>query len=465
MTNDLTKGSPIKLILFYSLPILIGNIFQQLYSMVDTIIVGKYLGVNSLAAVGSTGPISFLILGFVMGLTSGFAVVSAQKFGAKNYDALRQSVATSIWLCVLLTIVMTTLSVIFVKPMLIFMRTPNDILEEAYQYILVIFAGMATTVFYNMISSILRAIGDSKTPLYFLIVSSIINIILDLLFITNFKMGVAGAGYATVIAQGLSGFFCLIYTIKKYPILKLKKSDFHFTVKAWSKHMKIGLPMAFQFSITAIGTMVLQTALNTLGSVMVAAFTAASKVEQLLTQPAATFGVTMANYTGQNLGAGKIDRIREGVTKCTIITLLFSIAGTFLAYVGGETFLSLFMSGDNPELRQEVMKNAIFYVRILATFFPILALLFVYRNALQGMGDGFIPLMAGVCELLVRVIVAFTLPSIIGFTGICFASPIAWIAATIPLFIKYIKTISKMMKNYDNGRQKNKYLKRVYQKA
>lgn len=229
--------------------------------------------------------------------------------------------------------------------------------------------------------------------------------------------------------------------------------------------MKIGLPMAFQFSITAIGTMVLQTALNTLGSVMVAAFTAASKVEQLLTQPAATFGVTMANYTGQNLGAGKIDRIREGVTKCTIITLLFSIAGTFLAYVGGETFLSLFMSGDNPELRQEVMKNAIFYVRILATFFPILALLFVYRNALQGMGDGFIPLMAGVCELLVRVIVAFTLPSIIGFTGICFASPIAWIAATIPLFIKYIKTISKMMKNYDNGRQKNKYLKRVYQKA
>lgn len=437
MTKDMTSGNAVNLILSFSIPLLIGNIFQQFYSMADTIIVGRALGVSALAAVGATGSLSFLIIGFVTGLTSGFSVTASQRFGAGDENGLRKSVVISIYLCVILTVFTTVVSVVFTRPILVFMQTPADILDDAYYYIVVIFAGIFASVFYNMISSILRALGDSKTPLYFLIISSVLNIGLDIWFILGFGMGVEGAAYATVIAQAVSGILCLLYMVKKYPILHLKKEDWGWDSEMAGAQMKIGLPMALQFSITAVGCMVLQGAINSFGSETVAAYTAASKVEQIATQPMATFGVTMATWCGQNLGAQKPDRIREGVWKCTIISVAFCIAGALLVVFGGQMFVRLFVTGDQPN----VMQQAQIYLNTVAIFFPVLGLLFIYRNALQGVGSSFIPMMAGVAELIMRCLVAFTLSKWMGFVGVCLAGPAAWIGATVPLCIAYFKVI------------------------
>ena len=445
--KDLTNGNPAKIILFYSIPILIGNIFQQLYSMVDTIIVGKYIGADALAAVGTTGPLNFLVLGFVGGLTGGFAVITAQRFGAKDEDGVRRSTATIIILSVILTVVITALAVATTMPLLKLINTPEKIINDSYTYIVIIYLGIAATMLYNMVSCILRALGDSKTPLYFLVVSSVLNIVLDLLFIINFGMGVAGAALATVISQGVSGILCLIYTKKKYTILHLSKKDFKWSTKFAWKHMSVGLPMAFQFSITAVGVVILQGALNLFGETYIAAYTAASKVEQLVTQPANTFGVTMANYAGQNLGAGRIDRIKDGVRKSTIITLLFAVAAIILVYIFDEALIGLFIS-DDEQNKVLLIEAAQQYLRLCSLFFPFLYMIFIYRNMLQGTGHGFMPLMAGVFELVTRCAAAFTLPGFFGFKGICIAGPLAWIAAAVPLGITYFITIKKMRRNY-----------------
>ena len=437
----MTTGNPVKLILFFSIPLLIGNVFQQFYSMVDTIIVGRYVGVQALAAVGVTGSLSFLILGFTFGLTGGFSVIIAQRFGANDEDGLRKSVATSTILSIISTIIITLASMLSAKPVLSLMNTPDDIINDATIYIIIIYAGTCATVFYNMIAGILRSLGDSKTPLYFLILSSILNIILDLFFILNFNMGVRGAAYATVIAQGISGILCLIYALKKYPILRLKKEDWIWDKNFALKHLNVGIPMALQFSITATGVMVLQTALNAFGSTVIAAYTAASKVEQIVTQPGISFGTTMATYCGQNLGAGKYDRIKEGVKKGSIITIMVSIIAAVVLFVFGKSLSTLFISSDQIE----ALNYSKQYLNTVAIFLPILGVLFIYRNSLQGIGDAFIPMMAGVAELVARVIVAFTLPAFIGYIGICLASPFAWIGATIPMAIKYRILIKRML--------------------
>ena len=429
MTKDMTTGSPVKLILFFSIPLLIGNIFQQFYSMVDTIIVGRFLGVKALAAVGSTGSMSFLILGFVLGLCSGFSVLISQKFGANDNEGLREAVASSIILSVIMAIIITIISIFTAKPLLHLMNTPNDIINDSYSYIVVIYAGTTAAFFYNMISSILRALGDSKTPLYFLIVSSILNIILDLVFIINFKMGVAGAAYATVIAQGVAGLLCLIYTSKKFSMLKLD--------------LKIGIPMALQFSITALGVIILQAAINAFGSNVVAAHTAASKVEQLVMQPSITFGVTMATYCAQNLGAGNIERIKEGVKKCTMINIVIGLISGSILILFGEFFIKMFVSNAD----KSVIDTAKLYLTTVSIFFIPLSLIFVYRNTLQGMGYTFVPMMAGVYELLARTVVAFTLPAFIGYLGICIASPVAWFSASIPLAFDYKRKINNLLNN------------------
>lgn len=445
MTNDMTKGSPLKIFILFSIPLLIGNIFQQLYSMVDTIIVGKCIGVEALAAVGATGAMSFLIIGFLIGLTGGFAVIAAQRYGAKDMDGLRHSVGTSIILCVFTTVVLTTISILTTKPLLRAMNTPDNIMADAKEYIMIIYIGIACTMFYNMIACILRAIGDSRTPLYFLIVSSILNIVLDLVFILNFKMGVAGAAWATVISQGVSGVLCFIYTKRKYEILKLSRKDFRYNSKFAWKHWALGLPMALQFSVTAIGVIVLQGALNLFGSTKIAAYTAACKVEQLVTQPAGTFGVTMANYAGQNLGAGRIDRVKEGVRKCSIITLIFAVGAAVILLVFGKPLTMLFIDSKQlMSIQNEVLSSAQTYLTIIAIFLPVLNMLFVYRNALQGVGRSLMPFMAGVFELIARTICAFTLPAVFGFAGICLAGPIAWFAAAIPLGIAYHIVIKKV---------------------
>lgn len=435
MTNDMTTGNPVKLILLFSIPLLIGNIFQQFYSMVDTIIVGRFVGVEALAAVGTTSSMVFLVNGFVMGLTSGFAVLISQKYGAKDEVGVKEAVASSIILSIIATILVTFISVLSAKPLLTLMNTPSNIMKDASTYIIILYAGNIAIIFYNMMAAILRALGDSKTPLYFLIVSSVLNIILDLVLIINFKMGVAGAAYATVISQGVSAILCVIYTYKRYKILRLKKDDFKVKKKYYRKHLKVGIPMALQFSITSIGIMTVQSAINIFGSTVIASYAASSKVLQLVMQPATTLGVTMATYCGQNIGAKRYDRIKEGVKKCVQISIITSVISAIILIFLGKYFVMMFVS--NPDA--EILSYAQQVLNISAIFFIPLGLIFVYRNALQGIGDSFIPMMAGVYELVARAIVAFTLPKVLEFMGICLADPVAWFAAVIPLAYTYYK--------------------------
>ena len=440
MTNDMTKGNPLKIFIFFSIPLLIGNVFQQLYSMVDTIIVGRFVGVEALAAVGSTGSMFFLVNGMILGLTSGFGVLVAQKFGAKDEVAINKAVASNIILTLVLTVFITIIALLVKNPLLRMMNTPDNIFDDASTYITVIFAGIITQALYNMAAGILRALGDSKTPLYFLMVSSIVNVILDLVFIINFKMGVAGAAYATNIAQGFSAVLCLIYSYKKFQVLRLKKEDFKVELSYYIKHLKVGVPMGLQFSVTAVGIIIVQSAINVFGSTVIASYTASSKVLQLVMQPATSFGVTIANYSGQNLGAGRFDRIKSGMkimNKVSIITSL--LAGLVLIFLG-KYFVRLFI--ENPTAEIFTYSQLVF--NYSAVFFIPLGFIFVYRNVLQGMGESFMPMMAGVLELIARSIVAFTLPKYIGFTGICLSDPVAWIAASVFLMITYYKKMKKI---------------------
>lgn len=442
MTNDMTQGNPLKIFIYFTIPLLIGNVFQQLYSMVDTIIVGRFVGVNALAALGACNSLFYLVNGLVLGLTSGFAVLVAQKFGAKDEKGVKNAVASNITLTLILTIIITIIALIAVKPLLNMMNTPNDIYQDARIYITLIYAGIITQTGYNMAAGILRALGDSKTPLYFLIIASILNVILDLVFIINFNMGVAGAAYATNIAQGVSAILCLVYSYRKYKILRLKKEDFKVEKEYYFTHLKIAIPMSMQFSITAIGIIIIQSAINTFGAVVIASYTAASKVLQLVMQPSISFGVTVANYAGQNLGAGRFDRIKQGIRIMNIVSIITSlIAGVALVTLG-KYFVMLFI--ENPT--QEIFDYAQQVLNYGAAFFIPLGFIFVYRNVLQGMGFSFMPMMAGFFELGARAIVAFTLPKVIGFTGICLSDPIAWISAAIPLMITYFIKMRKIDK-------------------
>ena len=301
--KDMTVGDPQKIILNFTIPVFIGNVFQQVYSMADTVIVGKFVGTKALAAVGATGTINFLILGFLLGLTAGFTVLTAQKFGAGDMESMRKTVGNAAILSFIVAVAMTLVSMLGMRWLLTFMNTPEDIFDDAYTYIMIICGGIFTQVLYNLLSSILRALGNSKTPLYFLLLSAGLNIVLDLVLIIYFHMGVAGAAYATVISQGVSGFLCLIFIIKKVPVLHMEKGEFRLEKNLSIQQLKVGFPMALQYSITAIGTMMVQSALNMLGSIAVAAFTAANKIENLLTQAFVAQGVTMATYCAQNMGA------------------------------------------------------------------------------------------------------------------------------------------------------------------
>ena len=441
---DMTVGSPVKHILLFALPLFIGNLFQQFYNMVDTAIVGQFVGVGALAAVGSTGGVLFLVQGFVNGLTHGFSVIVSQRYGANDQEGIKKATATAIYLSAIATVLLTFICTLGAKPILQLMNTPVDIIDDATLYVTIFFGGLVTIIVYNLLASLLRAFGDSKTPLYFLILASITNIILDLVLIINFKMGVAGAALATVASQGLSGFLCYVYILKKFDILKLKKEHFKYDKFLVKELMYISLPMALQYSITAVGVMILQVAVNSFGSTTVAAYTAASKVEQLVIQPGIALGMTMATYSAQNLGAHQIERIRLGVRKCTWITLIVNALSGVLVVLLGSYIVQLFIPAENIEalpLSQQ-------YLNTVAIFFPILGLLFLYRFTLQGVGNTVVPMFAGVMELIMRTLVAFTLPGLLGYQGVCFASPFAWIGATVWLLWSYFRTMPRLEEKY-----------------
>lgn len=439
MTNDMTRGSPTKLILLFTIPLLLGNIFQQFYSMADTMIVGRTISADALGAVGCTGPLSFLIIGFAQGLTSGFAVVTAQRFGAGDYEGVRKSVTSSAFLSLILTVLLTLGSVFGARPLLELMQTPDNLIDDAYRYIVVIFGGIGTSMLFNLLSNIIRALGDSKTPLLFLAVACVINIALDFAFILIFQLGVAGAGWATVIAQLISGLLCLLYIAKRFPVLWLKKDDWQLDGHRLLAHARVGLPMGFQTSIIAIGSITLQGTLNTFGSLYVSSFTAAQKIDQLATQPLMSFGITMATYTAQNYGAGNISRIKKGVNRCILISLSISLAGGAAIILAGYALVGLFVP-DSPQ----IVELAQVYLRITTACYSLLALLFIFRYTLQGLGRSLIPTVAGIVELVMRTMAAVVLARLLDFTGVCMASPVAWLGALIPLSIAYFVTIHKL---------------------
>ena len=431
--NDMTVGNPMKIIFGFTLPIFIGNVFQQFYNMADAVIVGKFVGNKALAAVGSTGTIMFLIYGFVVGMTAGFTVLTAQKFGAGDMKGMRKTVAGAGILSFVVGALLTILFMAFMKPLLILMNTPSDIFADAYSYIMIVSGGILAQMLYNLLSSILRALGNSKLPLVFLIISALLNIVLDLVFIVGFGMGAKGAAVATVIAQGVSGILCLFYIIAKIPILHLKREDLDVGSTVYKNQLRIGVPMALQYSITAIGTMMVQSSLNILGSTLVAAYTAAGKIEQVVTQAYVAMGTTMATYAAQNMGAGSVKRIREGFKACTVIGVVYSFVAAGFIMTVGKYMTYLFVSED-----VDIIMNSVdIYLKCIGIFFIPLAVVNIYRNGIQGLGYGLLPMMAGVAELIGRGVVAVIAGAKRSYPGVCLAGPAAWVLAGGLLIVMY----------------------------
>lgn len=431
--NDMTVGNPMKIIFGFTLPIFIGNVFQQFYNMADAVIVGKFVGNKALAAVGSTGTIMFLIYGFVVGMTAGFTVLTAQKFGAGDIKGMRKTVAGAGILSFVVGVLLTILFMVFMKPLLILMNTPSDIFADAYSYIMIVSGGILAQMLYNLLSSILRALGNSKLPLVFLIISALLNIVLDLVFIVGFGMGAKGAAVATVIAQGVSGILCLFYIIAKIPILHLKREDLDVGSTIYKNQLRIGVPMALQYSITAIGTMMVQSSLNILGSTLVAAYTAAGKIEQVVTQAYVAMGTTMATYAAQNMGAGSVKRIREGFKVCTVIGVVYSFVAAGFIMTVGKYMTYLFVSED-----VDIIMNSVdIYLKCIGIFFIPLAVVNIYRNGIQGLGYGLLPMMAGVAELIGRGVVAVIAGAKRSYPGVCLAGPAAWVLAGGLLIVMY----------------------------
>lgn len=448
MTKSMTEGGPARLIFFFALPLLGGNLFQQFYNMMDALIVGNILGENALAAVGCTGSIMFLIIGFVQGMTSGLSIVTARHFGANDLTDVRRSFAANIVIGAVVTVILTLLAVPFARPILRLMRTPAAILDDAYSYIVIIYAGIFAAMLFNVLSNVLRALGDSRTPLLFLIISSILNVILDIVLIRYTGMGVSGAALATVISQVISGVLCILYIKKKFPILHVQKEDFHLTGGEIQQHLLVGLPMGFQASIIGIGVIILQVVLNQQGEQAVAAYTAAQKIEQLMVSPLNCFGMTMATYAAQNYGAGKFERIRMGVHRCMAMSLSYTAVITLIATFAGATLVQLF-GFDNPE----IVGLASTYLKATSMFYWTLSLLFILRYTLQGLGQGVVPTIAGIMELVMRAVGCAALAAPFGFAGISVAYALAWPGSLCPLAISYIFTMRRMRKNMETSKK------------
>ncbi len=442
-TQDLTVGSPMKLILSFMLPLTFGLLFQQLYSMVDTLVVGQTLGVDALAGVGSTGSVNFLVLGLCNGICAGFAIPVAQKFGQKDMEGLRRYVGNMIWLGVAIAAIVTLVTTTLCSNILTWMHNPEETFRYAYDYIFVIFLGIPATMLYNLLSGILRSLGDSKTPLFFLILSSLLNIALDILFIVVFQMGVAGAAWATLVSQLVSGIACLVYMIKRFPILHLSRDDLHLRREYALALLGMGLPMGLQYSITAIGSIMLQTAVNDLGPTAMAAMTAGSKVSFLCACVYDAMGTTAATFAGQNWGAQKPERIHKGVLCSTILGVIYAVLIFGAMSLWGDDLARLFLDSDDqaaadlilPMSQQFLLTNLAFYV----------ALLFVnlLRFTIQGLGFSRLAVFAGIFEMVARGVFGLCLVPWLGFSAVCYASPVAWIMADLFLFPAYFYCMKK----------------------
>lgn len=433
MTKSLTEGKPFRLIIGFAFPVFLGMLFQQCYNMVDTVIVGKFLGVEPLAGVGSTASVVFIVIGFCNGVCNGFGVPIAQMFGAKQESGLRRFVANSAWLCILLSLGLTAAAVGLCHPILKLLNTPEDIYPYAYGYLVIIFWGIPFTFLYNMLAAVLRSLGDSKTPVLFLAVSSVINVVLDVVFILTFHMNVEGPALATVISQGFSGLVCLWYMKKRFGILRMQGDEWKLKKDYCFKLCYIGVPMGLQYSITGIGSMVIQAAVNGFGSVAVAGVTAAQKINMFLTCPIEALGTTMASYAGQNMGAGRLDRVSQGLRSATLCgfgtaAVLFGVVLLF-----GRDMAMLFLDVPDPQ----VLDYGFRFLVVSAGGGCLLVLVNTVRFTIQGMGFSVFAITAGVLEMIARTLAGTVGVSLFGFAGICFANVLAWIFADaflIPAF-------------------------------
>ena len=440
MTKDMTEGNVLGLILRFALPLLVGNLLQQTYNMIDAAIVGRFLGTQALAGVGATSSVQFLVLGFCTGLCSGFGVPVARDFGANQFGRMRKDIFHGALLTAVIAVILTTGCVLLCPWILKMLSVTEDIYGNARIYILIIFLGLPFTLLYNFLSSILRAVGDSRTPFLFLAFSACLNVVLDLICIIVFKWGCAGAAFATITAQAISGLCCLIFIIKKVQILHPKRKDCHLQPVYVKEMLVMGLPMGLQFSITAIGSVVLQTAVNSLGSMAVAAVSTGSKVSMFFCCPFDALGGTMATYAGQNVGAKKLDRVKEGLKAASLIGIVYSLIAFVILFFGGKYIALLFMDADQTEIIGRVamflIGNSMFYIPL--TFVNVV------RFTIQGMGFSTFAILAGVCEMAARSLVGFCLVPVFGFLPACFASPLAWIFADaflIPAFFHCMKKL------------------------
>ncbi len=449
MTRDLTTGSPMRLIIGFALPTLFGMLFQQLYNMVDAMIVGKLLGSAALAAVGSTGSVNFFVIGFCMGVCNGFAIPVAQRMGAGEPSKMRRYVANAAWLSVLFAVVLTVATGLLCRQILTVMLTPADIFANAYTYIFVIFMGIPATFLYNLLAGVIRSLGDSKTPVYFLALSSVLNILLDFALILGFQAGVAGAAIATVASQGVSGIACLLYMRKRYPILRMTKEERRLDLHACGVLCAMGIPMGLQYSITAIGSIVLQSSVNALGSLYVAAVAAGGKVYQLLACPFDAMGATMATYCGQNVGACRLDRLSRGIRSCALLGLGYSVIAFCAMLRFAPQCALLFL--DSRELDAALLTQlAARYILIQSAFFFPLSLVNIVRFSIQGMGFSPFAILAGVLEMAARTGVGMLLVPTFGYTAACFASPAAWVCADLFLIPASALCIAKLRRLYPN---------------
>lgn len=442
-SREMTAGRALPLIFNFTMPLLMGNLLQQTYSLVDAAIVGRFLGINALASVGASTSVVFLILGFCNGCCGGFGIPVAQKFGARDYSTMRRYVSVSLQLAAVMSVVIAIITSILCGDILLMMRTPDIIFQDAYYYLLITFIGVPCTFFYNLLSSIIRALGDSKTPFWFLLFSTILNILLDLFCILVLDWGVAGAAIATVFSQGVSAVLCYRYMMRRFDILRGTPDERKFNAALARTLMYIGVPMGLQFSITAIGSIMLQSANNALGTACVAAFTAAMRIKMFFMCPLESLGIAMATYTGQNYGAGKPERIWMGVKASALMMIIYWAFTFCVLMLGARTFALLFVEASELE----ILKDTELFLHISVSFFPVLGLLCILRYTIQGAGYTNLAMLSGVSEMIARVLVSLYAVPAFGYLAVCFGDPTAWIAAVlflVPAFIFVYRRLLRM---------------------
>ncbi|MGO5336320.1 MATE family efflux transporter [Bilifractor sp. LCP19S3_H10] len=444
METDMTKGRPSSILLRFLIPIFFGNLFQQFYNVVDTVIVGRVVGAGALAAVGSTGTIMFLLSGIAQGMSTGFTVLTSQYYGAKDEKGVRRSVANALLLSLILTAAFTVAGALLMGPLLRLMNTPDDIYRDAHTYIMIITVGLIAMIMYNMSAALLRAIGNSKAPLYFLIFAVVSNIFLDLLLTMGIRMGVAGAALATVLSQAMAAVLCFIYIYRKAEILRPRRGEWRLSKEMTKAQLGISIPMTLQFAITSSGTMIMQSAVNLFGSTAVAGYTAANKVVTLLSQEMPSMGSAISTYCGQNYGNRQIGRVKKGVNAAVLIDTIYAVGAAVICVVILPLTLGIFFSG-NEDIGA-LMPWAKTYVNVAVCFFIPLSYIFVFRNAMQGCGYGLLPMFGGIVEFVARGITAFISIHMMSYLAACFCDPAAWLTAGIFTGICYrfvIKDIEK----------------------